>query len=143
MANPLRGAQLWEEIALVLNNIIIETQLPIDINNKAIWDPYLHTWSNEDWDDLLSFLEYAVKTTPDIARDYHRTNMLTARQVLDKGGNRALDRRDTKRHAWSMIMTMREMYNALHGWDIKNAAGQAWPKATGNTAFDANFTQTD
>jgi hypothetical protein len=140
MANPLRGAQLWEEISIMLDSVIIETQQAIDINNKAIWDPYLHTWSNEDWADMLSIIDHAVKTTPDIARDYHRTNILNAQAVLDKGGNRALDKKDTKRYAWSMIMTMREMYNKLHGWDIKNAPGQSWPPASSDNSFGDNFT---
>ena len=142
MANPLRGAQLWEEISVVLDDIIITTQQPIDINNKAIWDPYLHTWTNEDWEDMLSIIDHAIKTNPDIAKDYHRTNLLNARAVLDKGGTRALDKRDTKRYAWSMIMSMREMYNKLHGWDIRNAPGQAWPAPSSTGSFEDNFTTT-
>ena len=140
MANPVRGAQLWEEIAVVLDSIIIDTQQPIDINNRAIWDPYLHAWSNEDWEDMLTIVNHAVKTNPDIAQDYHRTTLLNARAALDKGGNRALDKRDTKRYAWAAIMSMREMYNKLHGWDIRNAPGQTWPRPSSDTGFDEIFT---
>ena len=139
MANPVRGAQLWEEIAVILDSIIIDTQLPIDINNKAIWDPYLHKWTNEDWEDMFSIIDHAIKTNPDIALDYNRTAILNAQAALDKGGRRALDKKDTKRYAWAAIMSMREMYNKLNGWAIKNAAGQAWPKPTGANSFGDLF----
>ena len=66
MANPIRGAQLWEEIAVVLDDIIITTQQEIDINNKDIWNPYFHKWTNEDWEDMLSIIDHAIKVNPDI-----------------------------------------------------------------------------
>ena len=139
MANLIRGGQLWEEIAVVLNHIIIETQQSIDINNKAIWDPYLHKWSNEDWDDMLSILEHAMKENPNIAKDFHITSILNARQALDQGGTRALDKKDTKKYAWAAIMSMREMYNTLNDWTIKNQPGQRWPDLTGRASFEENF----
>jgi hypothetical protein len=140
MANPIRGAQLWEEIAVVLDDIIITTQQAIDINNKDIWNPYLHKWTNEDWEDMLSMIEHAMRTNPDIAKDFHKTSILNARAALDKNISRALDKKETKKYAWAAIMSMREMYNNLNGWTIKNAAGQSWPKPTSHDTYQELFT---
>lgn len=138
MANPVRGAQLWEEISVVLDDIIITTQQQIDINNKSIWNPYLHAWTNEDWQDMLSIIDHAIRTNPDIATDYNRTAILNAQAALNPAQPRSLDKKDTKKYAWAAIMSMREMYNKLNGWTIKNAPGQSWPQ-TSTTNFDKNF----
>jgi len=139
MANPQRGAGLWEEISQTLNGIIVDTQQAIDINNKKIWDGFLHRYTNEDWEDMLAIAEYTRRLNPDIATDFNQTALLNARLALDKGGERALDKRDTKRYAWAAIMTLREMYNKLEGIKIANAPGQtAHLRNQFDTIFEVN-----
>ena len=139
MANPQRGAGLWEHVAQTLNSIIVDTQQAIDINNRLIWDTILHVWSNQDWLDVLAIAEYTRRCNPDIATDFNVTALLNARMVLDTGQPRALDKRATKRHAWAAIMTLREMYNKLEGIRIANAPAQ---QAALINQFDAVFEQT-
>jgi hypothetical protein len=136
MANAITGLERVFEVAQMLNNIIKATNQPIDINNKQIWGDYLHKFSNEDWDDMLTALEEMRKIEPGAFTAYHNNNMITARQVLDKGQlqgkTRVLDKRETKRYAWAMIMTMRECYNRAAGTPLPNTAGQAPAPAKNN-----------
>lgn len=143
MANAIAGLERVFEVAQMLNNIIKTTNQPIDINNKQIWGEYLHKFSNEDWDDMLTALEEMRKIEPGAFTAYHNNNMITARQHLDKGElqgkTRALDKRETKRTAWAMIMTMRECYNRAAGVDLPNTAGQAAAPPIDNTNFNDLF----
>ena len=129
MANEMRGCELWSEVALALNEIILNTNDSIQIDNHAgIWNPFLHKYTNEDWDDMLAALEGMTRVDGTKFRDYDRTNMITARQLLDtgimQGKPRVLDKRETKRTAWAMIMTMREVYNRFYDIDLPNKPGQ-------------------
>lgn len=138
MANPQRGAVLWEAVAKKLNDIIVTTQQAIDINNREIWDGILHAWTNADWEDVLAMVMYTCRLNPDIATDFNMTALLNARMVLDKGGERALDRKATKRHAWAALMSLREMYNKLEGIKIANAPGQtAHLRSEFDTVFES------
>ena len=136
MANAVKGLERVFEVAQMLNDVIKTTNQPIDINNKTIWGDYLHKFSNEDWDDMLTAMEEMRKIEPGAFSAYHNNNIINARQHLDKGQlqgkTRSLDKRETKRHAWAMIMTMRECYNRAAGIDLPNKAGQAPAPAKNN-----------
>ena len=140
MANTDRGVDLMAEITYTLNNIILETGEAIDINNKAIWDGYLHKYSNEDWDDMLSAVEGMYEQMPGIFKRFHEDAMVQARMTLDKfspSQNRVLDHKDHKKKAWKMIMAVRELLNDFNGVKIDNKAQPAKKKPT--SCFDDLF----
>jgi hypothetical protein len=124
MANPQKGTELWQEIATVLNDIIVNTGKKIDINNKTIWDGYLHRWTNQDWLDILAAYAQALDEDPRLALPYRQRNLQAARAKImsSKTGTRALDRKSTggKRIAWAMINTLRETWNDIQGTVIPN-----------------------
>ena len=64
------GVDLLAQIAQVLNDII-EHSGPIDINNKTIWDGYLHRWSNEDWISVLWVLKNLMSQSPELFKPFH------------------------------------------------------------------------
>ena len=121
------------EITYVLNDIILSTGEAIDINNKTIWDNYLHKYSNEDWADMLSAVEGMYEGMPSIFKRFHEDAMVQARMTLDKfapSQNRVLDHKDHKRKAWKMIMAIRELLNDFNGVKIDNKAQPAKKKPT-------------
>lgn len=123
MANPARGVELWSDITATLNEIIETTGKKIDINNTKIWKEYLHTWDNNDWQDIFSAVEAVLFQRPDIFKKYHIKNYEEALMVLKLGlglSDRVLDKKQNKKHAWAMIMTLREVLNTLNGVDLPN-----------------------
>jgi hypothetical protein len=131
MANTDRGVDLATEITLTLNRIILETGEAIDINNHTIWGEYLHRYTNQDWEDMLSAMEGLHEHLPGMFKPYHEHALLEARMTLDKHSlaqSRVLDHKDHKRKAWKMIMAMRELINDFNGVRIDNKAQPAKPR---------------
>ena len=112
-----------EEICSVVHclNQIIETTGPIDINNKTIWQGYLHRWTNEDWRGMLCVMGEIIAETW-YNQPWHVTSLEQAISVFlrDQDHPRCMDRKPNKAHAWRMIMTMREVVNAVWGTRIPN-----------------------
>jgi len=145
MADVLAGFDKWTAMAKLLNDIIIDTNEGIQKDNVTIWQGHLHQYSNDDWDNMLSVLEAAYEEDATMFRDYDVTNINNARYELNKGiaGNisRALDKKNTKRYAWAVLMTMREVYNRFKGLDIPNRPGQARLKPAATNNYSQLFTQ--
>jgi len=123
MANIARGLDHIGSIAETLNNIIQTTGKKIDINNRQIWDGYLHRWDNQDWSDMLAGFGAVIDTAPDSVKAYHKNNYERAITALKKdrhSTDRALDKKANKRIAWAMINTFREVWNSIHDLDIPN-----------------------
>jgi hypothetical protein len=123
MADVNRGADLATEIAGVLNDIILTTGEAIARDNKVIWEGYLHRYSNQDWDDMLTAMEGISELTPGIFKPYHLDAMCQARLAVahaSPGQARVLDHARHKRKAWSMIMAIREVINKFNGVEIPN-----------------------
>lgn len=140
MPNADRGVDLIAELTYTLNKIILESGEAIDINNKEIWDGYLHKYSNEDWDDMLAAIEGMYECMPGIFKPFHEDAMVQAKMTLDKyapSQNRVLDHKDHKKKAWKMIMAMRELLNIFNGVDIPNRPQPA--KKRPGTMFDELF----
>jgi hypothetical protein len=119
------GQVLMNEIAAYLNEIILSTGKKIDINNHQLWNTYLHSWSNEDWADMLSEFDAMCDLRPDLVKPWHTAALETAVMILHKnnmtaGKDRILDTKANKRYAWKMIMAMRELSNAYNGIDVPN-----------------------
>ncbi len=140
MANADRGVDLMAEITYVLNDIILSTGEAIDINNKTIWDNYLHKYSNEDWADMLSAVAGMYEGMPSIFKRFHEDAWVQASMTLERfapSQNRVLDHKDHKRKAWKMIMAIRELLNDFNGVKIDNKAQPA--KKPPTTCFDQVF----
>lgn len=121
--NEHTATDMLVDITQYLNEIIRATGKQIDINNHALWDKYFHTWTNQDWDIMLSALESLVETTPDLFKPWHKRNIQEARSAWHAQKNksdRILDSKKHKRKAWACVMTIREVVNAINGVDIPN-----------------------
>ena len=117
------ASDMLVDITNYLNAVIRRTGRAIDINNHALWDRYFHTWSNQDWDIMLSALEDLIKLQPHLFESYHKRNIQEARRAWYSQRNlddRILDTKRHKRKAWACVMTIREVVNAILGQDIPN-----------------------
>jgi hypothetical protein len=118
-----QGIELWRGLSESLN-AIIEDSGEIDINNELIWKGYLHSWDNQDWTKALLAIEALFEEHPEFFRGNNEDAFLTAKEILIKNNNkidRILDRKANKRHAWRMIMTMRELWNAANDIFLPNS----------------------
>jgi hypothetical protein len=127
MANIPAGHALNQHITDVLNDIIITTKHKIDRDEPKIWQDFLHQLSNEDWEDMFAAFEELLDTSDVLLTNYQSRKYQEARQTfnLDKlRRERCMDVRtkfmNTKEKAWSMIMVIREYYNACQGVNIPN-----------------------
>ena len=103
-------------------NHIIKTTGPIDINNKAIWNGYLHRWSNQDWADMFEVMATIISETF-YNQAWHQTNLAEALEAFVREHRqvpRCMDSKRNKKKAWKMIMTMREVINNIRGERIPN-----------------------
>jgi len=107
-------------IADTLNGIIQESGA-IDINNKTIWDGYLHRWSNQDWAAMFEVMGHITTQTFN-TQPWHERNLADALEVFiaEQHQPRCMDQRHNKKRAWKMIMTMREVVNQVRGVRIEN-----------------------
>jgi len=139
MTNAMRGIDLWEEIALKLNDIILTTGDEIKANNHGIWNGYLHRYTNDDWDDMLTALEMIFKQYPEHFRGYDISNIRKARTALDPNTHKCLDTKPHKSKAWATIMTMREVYNRVYDIKLPNAKPKIPLPPIDNTNFNDLF----
>jgi hypothetical protein len=118
------GFELWEDIATHLNKRVMETgQLQID--DKSIWDPYLHTWSNTDWILIINSLEVLQRHHPEYFDAGHKNIFFEIKEIILKHNRthfRVMDKReiglDFKSKAWRGIMSMREVWNNVFELDL-------------------------
>jgi hypothetical protein len=117
------ASDMLTDITQYLNDIIRTTGKAIDINNHALWDKYFHSWSNQDWDIMLSALEDILTAHPELFKPWHKRNIQEARSAwhAQKNSNdRILDSKKHKRKAWACVMTIREIVNEINGIEIAN-----------------------
>jgi len=114
------GVQEICSITDTLNDIILQSGA-IDINNKTIWDGYLHRWSNDDWRAMLEVMG-EVTTQTFNTQPWHERNLADALEtfVAEQNQPRCMDQKHNKKRAWKMIMTMREVVNTVRGVRIEN-----------------------
>ena len=111
------------DITQYLNNIIRSTGQAVEINNRPLWQRYMNSWTNQDWDIMLTGMEQLAAQDPELFKPWHvraiqeaRSAWLTQRSAHD----RILDTRRYKRRAWSAVMTIREIINQIQGVDLPN-----------------------
>lgn len=117
------ASDMLVDITQYLNNTIVKTGRAIDINNHELWSKYFHTWTNQDWDLMLSALEDLIRTQPHLFEAWHKRNVQEARTAWHAQKNpndRILDSKRHKRKAWACVMTIREVINKILDIDIPN-----------------------
>jgi hypothetical protein len=108
-----QGIEIWRDISETLNGIVKDTG-EININNETIWQGYLHVWNNQDWVKVLLAIELLYEDHPEFFVGNNEDAFITAKEILIKNNNnidRVMDRKVNKRHAWRIIMSMRELWN--------------------------------
>ena len=118
------GNILWEQ-CVEIQNAILSKEDALRRDDKRIWDPFLHTWSNEDWVKILLALKDAdnkhglmgteldhIEKVQNILMDY----MDIYDRVMDKR-DRKMDNKST---AWKAVMIMREIYNRINKINLKS-----------------------
>lgn len=138
------GVELWDQIATLLNTIIKEDgELAID--DKRIWDGFLHRWTNEEWMLLVQAAYKLFEQHPDLFKPFHKAALEDTILALanSKGNTRTLDTRKNKPVEWKMIMMLREVWNAAQGVYIPNQPQKSnvvniKPATTFNSLFNNN-----
>jgi hypothetical protein len=120
--NAQVGVELWSSVAEELNDIIRATgQLQKD--NPLIWGGILHKWDNMDWAVVCDAMFTVLESNPQYFKSFHENSLLTAELVLLAKHQQSHRIMDTKRHkgdAWRLLMTMREVYNAISDINLPN-----------------------
>lgn len=113
-------------IQKTLNNII-ESSGEIKINNKTIWDGFLHQMDNAVWRGCLETLAVLNDQHPELFSLNHYAAIsdgLTALDKFDQYYDKVLDMNTKhikhKGTAWKCLMTIREVLNNCQGINIPN-----------------------
>jgi hypothetical protein len=136
-----QGIELWYEIADLLNTIVREEQ-EISIDDRRIWDQYLHRWTNEEWMLVIGAMYELNQTNPEMFKKYHLDALEATILALSMGhkDHRILDKKRNKGIEWRMIMTMREVWNSANDIFLPNQPSmksiKPKPATTFNTLFD-------
>ena len=139
-----QGVELWDQIATQLNDIIkLDGELHID--DKRIWDGYLHRWMNEDWMLLVQAAYKLYEQHPELFKPFHKAALEDTILALGNSGKnlRTLDTRKNKGTEWKMIMMLREVWNAAQGVYIPNQPQKSnvvniKPTSTYNNLFNTD-----
>lgn len=126
--NILRGVDNLKMITALLNGIIQESG-KIDINNKMIWQGFLHQpeIDNQFWEDSLMALEWLMECAPEDFTATNKAQIWDARSAFDqykhlnpRVWDSKVQGKSQKGYAWKTIMTAREVINKINGQDIPN-----------------------
>ncbi len=121
----VNGVKNCEAITDLLNGIIKNTGKAIDIDNQDIWKGFLHQREvdNEFWEDTIQALEMLERECRQAFKGFHREALWGAREALDACKNdhpRCMDQSKNKGKTWKLIMSIREVINAINEVDIPN-----------------------
>ena len=100
----------------------------IKINNKTIWDGFLHKMGNDEWTGILNVLWQLEEQHPKYFTMQHLRNLNRATDLMNKYSDyydNVLDMKnrhvDAKVTAWACIMMIREVWNACVGEYLPNS----------------------
>jgi hypothetical protein len=121
------SVDIMRHIQKTLNNII-ESTGEIQINNKIIWDGYLHQMDNEVWRGILETMNLLSKQHPELFTLYQLVAIGEGLAALDKYEDyydKVLNMKTKvishKGIAWKCFMTVREVMNKACNIDIPNS----------------------
>jgi hypothetical protein len=143
MANDyLHGIDLWASVTKTLNDIILEER-EISIDDRRIWNGYLHRWTNEDWEAILTAVYQLYQEHPEFFKPFHKEGIEAAILTLlnnEHQSHRVLDQKAHKKTAWKLIMSLREIWNSANDIFLPNQPSmksiKPKPATTFNTLFD-------
>ena len=143
-----QGVELWDQIATQLNDIIkLDGELHID--DKRIWDGFLHRWTNEEWMLLVQAAYKLYEQHPELFKPFHKAALEDAILALSMAGKnlRVMDTKKNKGTEWKMIMMLREVWNTAQGVYIPNQPQKSnvvniKPATTFNNLFNNNNNNT-
>ena len=121
----VNGVKNCEAITDLLNGIIKDTGKAIDIDNQKIWSGFLHQREvdNEFWEQTLDAMEMLVREVPRKFKPFNREAVYNAREALkscSQNHPRCMDQKDNKGKTWKLIMSIREVINAINEIEIPN-----------------------
>ena len=123
--NLVNGIKNCEHITNLLNHIIKDTGTAIAIDNKKIWTGFLHQRDidNDFWLDTIDAMEMLVREVPRKFRPFHRDAIIAARTAWIRWSDdnpRCMDQKENKGITWRLIMSVREVINAINEVDVPN-----------------------
>ncbi len=110
--NTELSIEIMRHIQRMLNNQI-ENHGKIKINNKIIWDGFLHKMDNEVWRGCLETLQALSEQHPALFTPYHLA-------AIESGLKMRSRQPDYKKTAWRCLMTIREVMNNATNIHIDN-----------------------
>lgn len=112
-----KGWALIEDASCTINDEVEKTG-PILRDNPRIWGQFLNRWSNRQWLLILFAVEELQNHYPEFFRAYQVRSFERAQKILQRGwlseGGRVLDEKRNKPQAWSTLMCITEVYNAIN-----------------------------
>ena len=137
------GLDLWHSVTKTLNSIVLDEK-EISIDDKRIWNGYLHKWDNEDWTAILTACYQLYLEHPEYFKQFHKEGIEQALLTLiqnEHTSHRVLDQKAHKKTAWKLIMSMREVWNEANGIFIPNqpAMKSIKPRPNSNGTFNNLF----
>lgn len=114
MEYKLQAVKLMDEIY-----DLIESQTqdgPLERDNKIIWRTILHRYRNEEWAIIVGTLWMLAEEDPSLFKTYHIETISQARTLLVKSWDvhpRILDTKPYKALAWKLMLTAREVTEAI------------------------------
>jgi hypothetical protein len=116
-----QALDLWQSFA-EMQNSIIKQQGDINKDDARMWKGYLHKWSNTEWRIVLEAVGELLTAHPNIFKRFQRDAFVKAVQTLlkyESSHDRCLDTKINKHIAWKMAMTLRELWNQCHNYEVK------------------------
>ena len=112
-----QGWALMEDACCTINDEV-EQIGPMLRNNPRIWGQFLNKWTNRQWLVILFAVEELQNHYPEVFRSYQLRSFERAQRVLHRGwiseNGRVLDEKRNKPLAWSTLMCLTEVYNAIN-----------------------------
>lgn len=124
MPNLINGMEIIDAWTDALNEICQTAGGLERDNTTGIWDPWLHTATTENWEDIWYALDTLRSTSPGIFTNSDLDTLLTTRNILDSKDarikSRVMDTKDYKKYAWRQMCSMREVVNRYNEVDVPN-----------------------
>ena len=124
MPNLINGMEIIDAWTDALNEICL-TDGGLERDDHArIWDPWLHTATTENWEDIWYALDTLRNKAPMIFKNSDLDILMTTRNILDSRDastkSRVMDTKDYKKFAWRQMCSMREVVNRYNDVAIAN-----------------------
>jgi len=97
--------------------IICEGEL---FNHAEFWDETFHSFTNEDWEDMMTVMDMLKATAPELFTYNANSVFEDVKKILiteaHSGNPRALDARKHKKTEFKALMNIKDIFNAVTGY---------------------------